>query len=231
MNLLLNPMGKQILIIEDQKELADLISSSLLKIGLTSKKIGEGLKGEKEALTGQYLLIILDIILPGKSGIEILKQLRTSNVLTPVIVLTTRTTAQSVVEGFHLGADDYVPKPFRMQELIARVEAMLRRTKGNYSNKIMYRDLVVDLETKHVKKDGKEIKLSNTMYKILALILRNKGKIVKREEIITQVWDGKESPTPGTVDVHINSIRNLLDGDEREKYLKTIHGVGYIAER
>ncbi len=223
-------MSGSILIIEDQKELSNLIKHKLEEREHSDQQAFNGEEGLTLALSHNFSLIILDIILPRKSGIEILETVRRSRVLTPILILSTRNSVENIVEGLSRGADDYLPKPFKMQELLERVVSILRRTEGCFSNKVIFKDLTIDLSNKLIKRGDSNILLSATCFKIFTYLLQNINDIVPRNKIVQSVWLGKCPPSNGAIDVHINTIRKRLSPEDRERYIRTVHGIGFIVE-
>ena len=219
----------KILLVEDDPKI-----SSFVRIGLESNQCivdtaYESTIGEKLALSRKYDIIILDVIIPGISGFELCKKIRNNNILTPVIMLTSLDSIEDKVSGFDCGADDYLIKPFSFQELLARIRALNRRYKEAIVNpNLKVLDLELDSITKKVRRNNKEINLTATEYKILELLLSNKGKVFDRILIAEKIWGFSFNSETNVIDVHINSLRKKIDKDFSQKLIHTKKGFGYL---
>ena len=219
----------KILLVEDDPKI-----SSFVRIGLESNQCivdtaFESTIGEKLALSRKYDIIILDVIIPGISGFELCKKIRNNNILTPVIMLTSLDSIEDKVSGFDCGADDYLVKPFSFQELLARIKALNRRNKEAIVNpNLKVLDLELDSITKKVRRNNKEINLTATEYKILELLLSNKGKVFDRILIAEKIWGFSFNSGTNVIDVHINSLRKKIDKDFSQKLIHTKKGFGYL---
>ncbi|MGC1391990.1 MAG: response regulator transcription factor [Bacteroidales bacterium] len=219
----------KILLVEDDPKI-----SSFVKIGLESNNClvdiaYDGTIGEKLALSRKYDVIILDVVIPGISGFDLCKKIRNSNNLTPVIMLTSLDSIDDKLTGFDCGADDYLVKPFSFQELFARIKALIRRNREAIVNPVLkVLDLEVDSISKKVIRNGKEINLTATEYKILELLLSNKGKVFDRMNIAEKIWGFSFNSGTNVIDVHINSLRNKIDKDFPQKLIHTKKGFGYV---
>jgi len=219
----------KILLVEDDPKI-----SSFVRIGLESNQCivdtaYESTIGEKLALSRKYDIIILDVIIPGISGFELCKKIRNNNILTPVIMLTSLDSIEDKVSGFDCGADDYLIKPFSFQELLARIRALNRRYKEAIVNpNLKVLDLELDSITKKVRRNNKEINLTATEYKILELLLSNKGKVFDRILIAEKIWGFSFNSETNVIDVHINSLRKKIDKDFSQKLIHTKKGFGYV---
>jgi len=219
----------KILLVEDDPKI-----SSFVRIGLESNQCivdtaYESTIGEKLALSRKYDIIILDVIIPGISGFELCKKIRNNNILTPVIMLTSLDSIEDKVSGFDCGADDYLVKPFSFQELLARIKALNRRNKEAIVNpNLKVLDLEIDSITKKVRRNNKEINLTATEYKILELLLSNKGKVFDRILIAEKIWGFSFNSGTNVIDVHINSLRKKIDKDFSQKLIHTKKGFGYL---
>jgi DNA-binding response OmpR family regulator len=216
----------RILIIEDQKKLV-----AYLKKGLENKSYSvdfsyDGEDGEKTALYGEYDLIILDILLPTKDGIEICKNIRKKNIHTPVLMLTAKDSIDDKILGLDVGADDYLIKPFAFGELLARIRALLRRPNKKVPEILTGQDIIMDNSNYTVKKHNKILNLTLKEYSVLEYLLRNKGLVLNREQILDHCWDFAYDSFSNIVDVYIKRLRKKID-DGDEKYIQTIRGVGY----
>jgi len=219
----------KILLVEDDPKI-----SSFVRIGLESNQCMvdtayESTIGEKLALSRKYDIIILDVIIPGITGFELCKKIRNNNILTPVIMLTSLDSIEDKVSGFDCGADDYLVKPFSFQELLARIKALNRRNKEAIVNPFLkVLDLELDSITKKVRRNNKEINLTATEYKILELLLSNKGKVFDRILIAEKIWGFSFNSETNVIDVHINALRKKIDKDFSQKLIHTKKGFGYL---
>lgn len=219
----------KILLVEDDPKI-----SSFVRIGLESNLFivdtaYDSTIGENLALSRKYDIIILDVIIPGISGFELCKKIRNNHILTPVIMLTSLDSVEDKVSGFDCGADDYLTKPFSFQELLARIRALNRRNKEALVNpNLKVLDLELDSITKKVRRNNKEINLTATEYKILELLLSNKGKVFDRVLIAEKIWGFSFNSGTNVIDVHINSLRKKIDKDFSQKLIHTKKGFGYL---
>jgi two-component system copper resistance phosphate regulon response regulator CusR len=219
----------KILLVEDDSQIA-----SFVKLGLESNQFFvdvayDGIMGEKLALQKKYDVIVLDVILPGKNGFQLCQILRSNNIKTPILMLTSLNSTEDKVTGFDSGADDYLLKPFAFQELLARIKALNRR---NYEMILSPVLKVLDLElntiSKTVKRSEKEIKLTTLEYKLLELLLSHPGKVFERIEIAEKIWGTTFNTGTNFINVHINSLRNKIDKDFPVKLIQTVKGIGYV---
>jgi two-component system copper resistance phosphate regulon response regulator CusR len=219
----------KVLFVEDDPKI-----SSIVKIGLESNDCSvdiaaDSTDGERLALSEKHDVIILDVVIPGISGFELCKKIRMNNILTPVMILTSLDSIEDKLEGFDCGADDYLVKPFSFQELFARIKALNRRNRGSTGNPVLkVLDLELDPIARKVKRGGKTIKLTATEYKILDLLLSNKGKVFDRINIAEKVWGFSFHSGTNVIDVHINSLRKKIDKDFEQKLIHTKKGFGYL---
>lgn len=226
-------MNEHILIIEDEPGLLLTISDRLASEGYNVDCAETGTTGLQMALEGTYDLMILDIMLPGKNGFDICRDLRAKNIHTPVLMLTARGEVIDRVLGLKLGADDYLTKPFEMIELLARIEALLRRNSGfgkaaPDSEGYSFADIYVDFRGAEVFKDGEKLELLAQEYRLLRYLIENRGKTVSREDLLSDVWDYNSAPTTRTVDVHIAWLRQKLEPNPKHpQFIVTVHKLGY----
>jgi DNA-binding response OmpR family regulator len=219
----------KILLIEDDPKI-----SSFVRIGLESNdclvdNAYDSSIGEKLALSRKYDVIILDVVIPGISGFELCKKIRNNNILTPILMLTSLDSIDDKLSGFESGADDYLVKPFSFQELFARLKALHRRNRESIVNPILkVLDLEIDSISKKVRRNNKEINLTATEYKILELLLSNKGKVFDRIFIAEKIWGFSFNSGTNVIDVHINSLRKKIDKDFSPKLIHTKKGFGYM---
>ncbi|MEG1608234.1 MAG: response regulator transcription factor [Clostridia bacterium] len=214
------------LVVEDNVSLNETIKETLLALG-TSESAYDGEEGLFMAETKGYDLVVLDLMLPKLSGMEVLRNLRkTCNV--PLIILTARDSVEYRIEGLRLGADDYMSKPFERDELIARVEAVLRRYNNNFTSVYSYKNMELDYVNKMFRVDGRYVKLSGKMYDVLEYLIRNRNIIIPKDQLFNRVW-GFESDTIVTVtEVYISNLRKILDNHGVKVYLRTIKNIGYM---
>ncbi|NNC68927.1 MAG: response regulator transcription factor [Gammaproteobacteria bacterium] len=217
-----------VLIVEDNSEIATNIGTYLEAKDHTVDFAADGLTGLHLAVTNNYNVIILDLMLPGMNGLEVCRKLRESSLEhTPILMLTARDTLEDVVEGFEAGTDDYLIKPFSLQELEVRLEALHRRASGQYDNPVLsIEDLEVNLETHKVKRANNIIKLKPTTMRVLVYMMRNTHRVVTRQELETEIW-GDSPPDGDPLRAHIYNIRNSLDKPFDKKLVHTVHGIGY----
>ena len=225
-------MKAKILIIEDEKDIVELIMYNLTKEGFLVDFAYNGEEGLTKIRNGNYDLILLDIMLPGIGGFELCKMLREEADVAdiPIIFLTARTLESDKILGFELGADDYITKPFSPRELVARIKAVLRRTRPEKTKKeiIKIKNLLIDKDRCKVKVNEKSVELSATEFKILCFLAEHKGRVCSREELIEAVWGGDGYINPRTIDVHIKRLRMQIEEDPTKPiYIKTKRGFGY----
>lgn len=218
----------KILIIEDDKILSKTVEQCLKgRYDIDSAYDGsEGLLYAKQEI---YDLIILDIMMPIMDGYEVLTNLRNEKIFTPVLILTAKDSINDKVRGFRSGADDYLVKPFNREELLARVDALIRRSTGNYSeNVIEFKGLVLDLNSRKIKVDGKEVVLQGKQFDVLEYLINSKNTIITKEQIFDKIWGFNSETTTNVIEVYASGLRKELKKIGYDKYLKTIRGVGYI---
>lgn len=220
-----------ILIIEDEYSLADAIAETLKEEKFNVNIETNGEDGENEALTENYDLILLDVMLPKKNGFDILKTLGQAKIKTPVIMLTAKSEIEDKLNGLEHGADDYITKPFAMRELMARIKAVLKRTNNIENTECLeYGDLVLDIKNAKLKSYNNEIQISGKELELLEQLLINQNQISSRESLAQRIW-GYESDTEyNNVEVYITFVRRKLKLIESKVYIKAIRGVGYKLE-
>jgi len=216
----------KILVVEDEKKIAGFIRKGLEEQGFAVTVSNNGDDGYMIARTQAFDVIILDIMLPGRDGLSILKNLREQKNTVPVIMLTARSEMNEKIEGLNLGADDYVTKPFYMEELIARVQAIARRGGGDKLNILQSGDLMVNLVSREVKRGGDKIELTPREFSLLEYIMRSPGRVFTRTQILEHVWGYDFDPQTNIVDVCIQRVRKKIM-DEDNKLIETVRGVGY----
>ncbi|OGK20687.1 DNA-binding response regulator [Candidatus Roizmanbacteria bacterium RIFCSPHIGHO2_02_FULL_37_13b] len=219
----------RILLIEDEKRLSHFIKKGLVESGFAVDEAHDGEEGLYLAKEETYDLIILDVMLPKLSGIEVCKKLREMKKDTPILMLTARSELDDKLEGLNSGADDYLTKPFAFEELKARINALIRRSYRQVSNALILADLDVDLVKHIAKRAGKPIKLTPKEFSILELLLRRKHEVVTRTQITEHVWDYNFESMSNVVDVFIGTLRKKIDKGYKISLIHTLHGVGYMA--
>lgn len=220
----------RILIIEDEKRLADSIKKGLEQESYAVDVSYEGTDGMGMALIQDYDLIILDLMLPGMDGMEICRKLRTEEkIQSSILMLTARGQIKDRVEGLNCGADDYLTKPFAFEELLARIKALSRRPRRSPGAVLAMDDLTLDTVSYKVKRAGRTIKLSKTEYALLEFLLKNKGMVLTKDQIIGNVWNYDADVLPNTVEVYIRYLRNKIEKPfrGRKPLIETIRGFGY----
>jgi len=217
----------RILLVEDEKNVAAFIKKGLVEEAYTVDVAEDGPEGLLMATTADFDLIILDVMLPGLNGIEVCKTLRGKGINKPILMLTAVDSVERKVEGLESGADDYLVKPFAFSELLARIKALLRRTTDMVSE-LSLDDLRVDLLARRVYRGKREIILTQKEFSLLEYLLRNKGRVMSRTQIIENIWGYDFSPGTNIVDVHIKSLREKVDAGFERKLIHTVRGIGYI---
>jgi DNA-binding response OmpR family regulator len=228
----------RILVIDDDVELCSLVSEYLEPEGFQVESAPDGNRGLEQALSGEHLLVVLDVMLPGLNGFEVLRRLRDKSRI-PVLLLTARGEDVDRIVGLEIGADDYLPKPFNPRELVARIRAILRRTRaservgsGQPSELLRVGEVELDPGTRTVLQKGKPVELTSVEFNLLHVLLREAGRVVPRERLVDIVLSRKFSPFDRSIDMHISKIRKKLgDSDSGVDHIKTVRGVGYIFTR
>ncbi|EMF0125340.1 response regulator transcription factor [Enterococcus hirae] len=220
-----------LLIVEDEATLSDNIKEILSDLGEITQ-IYDGEEGLFEAETGVYDLILLDLMLPGKNGYEILAELRKKNIQTPVLILTAKDGLEDKITGFQKGADDYLTKPFYREELIMRVKALLKRSLGLFSeNQIVYKNITCNLATKEVIIDDEILSIQGKEFDLLVYFIQNKGVILTKEQIFDRIWGFDSDTTITVVEVYMSHLRKHLKPSGADQFFKTLRNVGYILQK
>ena len=214
---------------EDEPGIYNFLKQGLEEESYAVDVADDGIKGLEMALSMEYDILLLDWMLPGNSGIEICRQFRKLNTVTPIIFLTAKDTVQETIFGLQTGANDYIKKPFSFEELLERIRVQLR-TKNNDHAKLTLGPIVMDIDAHQVFKGDLEILLTQKEFALLEHLMRNKGKVCRRTRIIEAVWDIHFDYDNGVIDVYINALRKKLSLTKEEDYIQTIRGVGYIAK-
>jgi DNA-binding response OmpR family regulator len=223
-----------ILLIEDELDVVNFIKKGLGEESFEVSVALNGFDGLEMVSNNQYDIVLLDIMIPEKNGIEVCKEIRLKGIQTPILFLTALNTPDNIAMGLNSGADDYLVKPFKFNELIARINAILRRLnlekKGAQVSKAKYflSNMVFDDDSKMVSRNGKEISLTPTEYRLLLTLLKNKGKVLSRIELLENAWDISFNLGTNVVDVYINYLRKKIDTDFEPKLIHTVVGMGYI---
>lgn len=219
----------RILVVEDQEKLAKSLKKGLEQEGYAADYVLDGEAAERRIEVGrkEYDLVVLDLMLPKKDGYEVCRNMRARGIKTPVIVLTARGATEDKISALNIGADDYLVKPFLFRELLARINALLRRPENFVPTELQAGDLSLNTATRETVRSGKNIQLTLKEFGLLEYLLKNKGRVVTREELVDHVWDLNYDGFSNVVDVHIKNLRNKIDSDGDEKLLETIRGVGY----
>lgn len=225
-----------VLLVEDESQVASLIIRSLSEEGYEVSLAPDGDMGLEMALQNDFDLIILDIMLPGINGLEVCKKIRAAGNTTPILMLTALGTTQNIVAGLDNGADDYLVKPYKLAELLARVRSMIRRAQnsadnvgnGNTADRLQFADLVLNLNDKTALRGGQKIELTATEFRLLKYMMLNKKKLLSRMDILENVWGIDFNMNTKVVDVYMNYLRKKIDKDYDVKLLHTMIGMGYI---
>ena len=219
----------RILVIEDEHRIANTIKKGLEQERYAVDVTYTGDEGYDMASTEEYDCIILDLMLPGMDGITLCKELRKNQIHTPILMLTAKGQIQDKVQGLDSGADDYLTKPFSFEELLARIRALSRRPKASLNEVLSVNDLRLDPKSYQLERAGKSIQLSNKEFSLLEYLMRNNGKILTKDQIISHVWNYDADILPNTVEVYIRNIRNKIDIPFKNKkpLIQTIRGFGY----
>jgi two-component system, OmpR family, copper resistance phosphate regulon response regulator CusR len=217
----------RILLVEDNRRLNNSLKSSLEEDGFAVDAAYNGIDGEELAEAAPYDLIILDVMLPGKDGMTVCQDLRKQRVNTPIIMLTARDTVEDRVQGLDSGADDYLVKPFALNELKARLRALLRRDSNEKSGKLFVRDLSLDPATHRVERAGRVIELTTKEYALLEYFIRNPNRLITREMAEMHIWNYDFDGISNVVDVYIRRLRRKIDDPYEYKLFETVRGAGY----
>jgi len=230
----------RILVIDDDTELCSLVGEYLEPEGFQIESVHDGNRGLDRALNGDYLLVVLDVMLPGMNGFDVLRRIRNTSRI-PVLLLTARGEDVDRIVGLEIGADDYLPKPFNPRELVARIRAILRRTQagektgageGEIPEVVQVGDIELDPATRIVRQNGKPVDLTSVEFNLLHVLLREAGRVVTREHLVDAVLSRKFSPFDRSIDMHVSKVRKKLgDSDNGSDHIKTVRGVGYIFAR
>lgn len=218
----------RILLVEDEKRMAGFIERGLKEEHFAVDSAPHAEKAYELIHTNNYDLIILDIMLPGEDGFSICRKLRAEKIITPVLMLTARNSVKDKVMGLNAGADDYLGKPFEFEEFLARVQALLRRTRKEKTTTLQVADLILDLLSHKVSRSGKEINLTSKEYALLEYMMLHANQVITRTMISEHVWDESFDTFTNVIDVYVNYLRNKIDKDFSTPLIHTVRGTGYL---
>jgi DNA-binding response OmpR family regulator len=217
----------RVLLVEDNRRLNQTLKAGLTEEGYAVDPAFDGPEGEGLALSSDYDVIILDVMLPGKDGLAVCRELRDRRLATPILMLTARDTVEDRVAGLDSGADDYLVKPFAIDELRARLRALLRRDAPDKSSLLRVADLTLDPAAHRVERGGQTIELTSKEFALLEYFLRNAGRLLTREMIETHIWDYDFQGTSNVVDVYVRRLRRKIDDPFAPRLFETVRGAGY----
>jgi two-component system alkaline phosphatase synthesis response regulator PhoP len=221
----------KVLLVEDEEGLIITLSDRLQSEGFEVTAAKDGLEGFELAMNHTFDLIILDVMLPKKNGFDVCRDLRQKNIETPVLMLTAKGETIDKVLGLKLGADDYLTKPFEIMELLARIEALLRRSPNTNQNSLecfRFGSVSVDFRRAEVEKENSTVDLSALEFKLLQYLIEHRGEVLQRNELLDEVWGYDAMPSTRTVDVHVAWLRQKLeDNPKHPQFIQTVHGIGY----
>lgn len=221
----------KLLIVEDEPSIGRYLCQGLGEAGYAVDWVSDGLEGEQLVLSGDYDLLLLDVMLPGRNGWQIVRKLREKDRSTPVLFLTARDSVEDRVHGLESGADDYLVKPFAFAELLARVRSLLRRGTGSpQETRLAIADLELDLLRRRVQRDGQRIDLTAKEFALLELLMRRQGEVLPKSLIASQVWDMNFDSDTNVIDVAIRRLRAKIDDSFEPKLIQTVRGMGYTLD-
>jgi two-component system, OmpR family, alkaline phosphatase synthesis response regulator PhoP len=222
---------RRILLVEDEPGLRRTLTDLLADAGYTVQSSGDGLQAQELAMQRTFDLLVLDVMLPSRSGFDVCRHLRKNNIDIPILMLTARSELNNKVQGFKVGADDYLTKPFDPPELLVRIEALFRRAPGSSRAKLKthaFGDVTVNFEKLQLSKNGRKISISDRECRLLQYLIECSGEVVSRDELLKHVWGYSDAPLTRTVDVHISWLRQKVEDDPAQpRHIVTVHGQGY----
>jgi DNA-binding response OmpR family regulator len=217
----------RVLIVEDNPKMADGIARGLREHGFTADTCHSGFAGEDLAATEPFDVIILDLMLPDRDGVEVCRNLRRRKIAIPILMLTALSSTDDKVEGLDAGADDYLTKPFEFEELLARLRALVRRGEATEGRNLKFHDLELDVDRRVAIRQGQKIKLSNKEFGLLHYLMQNPEKVLSRTLMVEKVWDMNYEPNSNVIDVYISALRKKIDRDFDVPLVHTVIGSGY----
>jgi len=219
----------RLLVVEDDKKIASFLQKGLQEAGLSVDVSHNGIDGLSLALTEPYEAAVIDIMLPGLDGLSLIERMRTRGIETPVLILSAKQSVDDRIEGLQRGGDDYMVKPFSFNELLARIQALLRRgQKGTESGIITVGELQLDPLKREVRRQNKKIELPAKEYALLELMMRNPGRVLSKTSILERIYDYSFDPQTNVVDVLVCRLRNRIDKNYENKFIHTVRGMGYV---
>lgn len=222
----------KILLVEDDKKISEFLAKGLSEAGYLTEQSWDGEEGLGKAVSLPFDLIILDLMLPKMPGLEVLQNLREQKVMTPVLILSAKHSVDDRVAGLQRGGDDYMVKPFAFSELLARVEALMRRSPQSMGDsRLQFEDLTLDLRTREVFRNGQRLELHAKEFALLEYFLRNQGQVLSKTQILEKIWSFDFDPQTNVVDVLVCRLRNKIDRDFDGKTIHTIRGMGYVLKK
>ncbi|RMF45708.1 MAG: DNA-binding response regulator [Deltaproteobacteria bacterium] len=224
-------MSARILVVEDEKKVASFIKRGLEEEGFVVELAADGEEGLSLATEKKFDVVLMDLMLPKRDGLEVIREMRQRDILTPVLCLTAKDTVEDIVSGLDSGSDDYLTKPFAFAELLARVRALLRRGSQDRGAELTYADLRLDPVTHKVWRSDKEIDLTAKEYALLEYFMRNAEQVLTRTMIAEHVWDYTFDSFTNIIDVYVNYLRKKIDRDYDVKLIHTVRGVGYVLRK
>jgi two-component system copper resistance phosphate regulon response regulator CusR len=217
----------RILVVEDERDAAEVLAKGLREHAYAVDVAADGTTGLEQAATNDYDLIVLDVLLPRISGLDVCRRLRADGMSVPILMLTARGEPDQRVQGLDAGADDYLPKPYHFPELLARVRALLRRGPALTPSVLSCEDLIIDTRARRVERAGRLVQLTSKEYALLEYLLRRQGDVVSRADIAEHVWDDSFDPMSNLIEVYIQRLRRKIDNGRSTKLIQTRRGAGY----
>jgi len=219
----------RVLVVEDDAKIAAFITIGLKQAGFVVDQVADGAAGLALALTEPYAVGVIDLMLPQLDGLSLIEEIRRRQVNTPMLILSAKRSVDDRVKGLQTGGDDYLTKPFAFAELLARVQALIRRASGvTEPTRLKVGDLTLDLLTREVTRAGERLELQPREFALLEYLMRNAGRVISKTLILSHVWDYHFDPQTNVVDVLVSRLRSKVDKDHSEKYIQTLRGVGYV---
>ena len=218
----------RVLVVEDEKKLGNFLRKGLTQENLVVDLVHAGDVALEQILTHSYDTIVLDIMLPGRDGLSVLREMRRQHINTPVLLLSARGHLNERVEGLNLGADDYLPKPFSITEVVARVRALLRRASGEHATIMQVADLSLNVVTREASRDGQKVELTNREFALLEYLMANAGRVITKTSLCEHVWEHHFDTGTNVVEVCMQRLRRKIDDGHSRKLLQTVRGTGYV---